>query len=102
MFLTISLTVRIVELHDLKSHKEMLYLIRRNSMSPCPPRYLQRASAALTLSMLIGLSVLMSAQTEPAPAPKKSAAMSAEDSYPKAELFVGYQWLNPGGDIPTI
>jgi hypothetical protein len=74
-------------------------------MSPCPPKYLQRGSAALTVLMLLGLSVMMSAQTEPAPAPapapKKSTAMSAEDSYPKAELFVGYQWLNPGGDIPT-
>jgi hypothetical protein len=66
---------------------------------------LQRGSAALTVLMLLGLSVMMSAQTEPAPAPapapKKPTAMSAEDSYPKAELFVGYQWLNPGGDIPT-
>ena len=74
-------------------------------MSPCPPKYLRRVSAALTLSMLLGLSVLMSAQTEPAPAPapapKKSTAMSADDSYPKVELFLGYQWLNPGGDIPT-
>jgi hypothetical protein len=46
----------------------------------------------------------MSAQTEPAPAPApapKKMMMSSDDSYPKAELFVGYQWLNPGGDIPT-
>lgn len=73
-------------------------------MPPCPPKFLQHASAALTLSMLVGLSVLMSAQTEPAPAPApapKKMMMSSDDSYPKAELFVGYQWLNPGGDIPT-
>ncbi len=74
-------------------------------MSPCPPKFLRCASAALTLSTLLGLSALMSAQTEPAPAPapapKASTTMSMEDSYPKAELFVGYQWLNPGGNIPS-
>ena len=29
------------------------------------------------------------------------AAMAQDDAYPKAELFVGYQWLNPGGTIPA-
>jgi len=28
-------------------------------------------------------------------------ALAQDDSYPKAELFVGYQWLNPGGTIPA-
>jgi hypothetical protein len=72
-------------------------------MSPCPPKYLQRASAALTLSMLLGLSALLSAQTEPAssPAPKSSSAMSSSDDYPKADIFLGYQWLNPGGTVPV-
>jgi hypothetical protein len=40
----------------------------------------------------------MIAQTAPAP---KTSSVSSDDSYPKAELFVGYQWLNPGGNIPT-
>jgi outer membrane protein OmpA-like peptidoglycan-associated protein len=40
----------------------------------------------------------MTAQTAPAP---KTSSVSSDDSYPKAELFVGYQWLNPGGNIPT-
>lgn len=29
------------------------------------------------------------------------AATAQDDSYPKAELFTGYQWLNPGGTIPA-
>jgi hypothetical protein len=24
----------------------------------------------------------------------------SSDDFPKAELFLGYQWLNPGGNIP--
>jgi len=32
--------------------------------------------------------------------PKASPAQSSDDAVPKAELFLGYQWLNPGGNIP--
>jgi hypothetical protein len=28
-------------------------------------------------------------------------AFAQDDSYPKAELFAGYQWLNPGATIPA-
>ena len=28
-------------------------------------------------------------------------ATAQEEAYPKAELFTGYQWLNPGGTIPV-
>jgi hypothetical protein len=30
-----------------------------------------------------------------------SAPALAQDETPKSELFVGYQWLNPGGKVPT-
>jgi len=39
---------------------------------------------------------LLNAQT--APAPKASSSLG--DDTPKAELFIGYQWWNPGGNIP--
>jgi outer membrane protein OmpA-like peptidoglycan-associated protein len=29
-----------------------------------------------------------------------SAALAQQDNPPKADLFAGYQWLNPGGNIP--
>jgi hypothetical protein len=29
-----------------------------------------------------------------------AVTFAQSDTVPKAELFVGYQWLNPGGDIP--
>ena len=56
-------------------------------MSLCPQTYRRCASLALALAVvLVALPAVMSAQSEEAP--------------PKAELFVGYQWLAPGGDIP--
>jgi hypothetical protein len=30
-----------------------------------------------------------------------AGALAQDDSYPKAELFAGYQWLNPGATIPA-
>ena len=33
--------------------------------------------------------------------PAMMIAQSSEEA-PKAELFVGYQWLNPGGNIPDF
>jgi hypothetical protein len=65
-------------------------------MSRCHETYRRCASAALVLAIvLIALPSLLNAQT----APKASSAQS-DDAVPKAELFIGYQWLNPGGNIP--
>src|SRR5271157_1216739 len=56
-------------------------------MSPCYLPYRRCASLALVLAVvLLALPTMMSAQSDETP--------------PKVELFVGYQWLNPGGDIP--
>src|ERR1700676_5170792 len=64
-------------------------------MSRCHETYRRCASVALVLALvLIALPSLLNAQT----APKASA--QSEDAVPKAELFIGYQWLNPGGNIP--
>jgi hypothetical protein len=55
-------------------------------MSLYQQAYRRTASFALVLTIvLVALSTLMNAQDE---------------SFPKAEWFVGYQWLNPGGDVP--
>jgi len=65
-------------------------------MSRCHETYRRCASVALVLAIvLIALPSLLNAQT----APKASSAQS-DDAVPKAELFIGYQWLNPGGNIP--
>jgi hypothetical protein len=62
--------------------------------------YRRCASVALFLVViLIALPCLLHAQTAPAPAPKASTSASSDD-FPKVELFLGYQWLNPGGPIP--
>jgi hypothetical protein len=65
--------------------------------------YRRCAGLALVLAIvLIALPALLNAQTAPAPAPApapKAANMSSDD-FPKAELFIGYQWWNPGGNIP--
>jgi hypothetical protein len=67
-------------------------------MSRCHETYRRCTSVALLLAIaLIALPALLNAQT--APAPKASTAQS-DDAVPKAELFIGYQWLNPGGNIP--
>src|SRR6266853_4211490 len=66
-------------------------------MSLCHQTYRKCASVALVLALvLIALPALLNAQT----APKASPVQSSDDTVPKAELFVGYQWLNPGGNIP--
>jgi len=55
-------------------------------MSMCQQTYRRCASWALVLAVVVfALPAVMNAQ-EAAP--------------PKEELFVGYQWLNPGGDVP--
>jgi outer membrane protein OmpA-like peptidoglycan-associated protein len=64
-------------------------------MSLCYVNFRRCASVALVLAVvLIALPSLLNAQT----APKAPTATS--DDFPKAELFIGYQWLNPGGNIP--
>jgi outer membrane protein OmpA-like peptidoglycan-associated protein len=66
-------------------------------MSLCHENYRRSASYVVVLALiLIALPALLSAQAAPAPkAPTKSS-----DDFPKVELFLGYQWLNPGGNIP--
>jgi hypothetical protein len=68
-------------------------------MSLCHETYRRCASVALVLALvLIALPALLNAQTPPAPAP--AAPSTLGDDVPKAELFIGYQWLNPGGNAP--
>lgn len=56
-------------------------------MSLCQEAYRRRASVALVLTLVvIALPSLLNAQSD--------------DTVPKEELFVGYQWLNPGGNVP--
>jgi hypothetical protein len=67
-------------------------------MSLCHESYRRCASVALVLALvLIASPALLNAQT--APAPKASSSLG--DDTPKAEFFIGYQWWNPGGNIPT-
>jgi hypothetical protein len=65
--------------------------------------YWRGAVVALTLALvLMALPTFLSAQTTPAPttpAPKAST-VSSDDIVPKEEVFIGYQWLNPGGYVP--
>jgi hypothetical protein len=66
-------------------------------MSRCHETYRRCASVALLLALvLIALPSLLNAQTAPAP----KASSTSSDDFPKAELFIGYQWWNPGGSIP--
>jgi len=65
-------------------------------MSLCHQTYRRCASVALFLALvLIVLPSLLNAQTT---AP--TAAAQSDDTVPKVELFLGYQWLNPGGNVP--
>src|SRR3981081_714075 len=65
-------------------------------MSRCHETYRRCASVALVLALvLIALPSMLNAQTAP-----KAPSASSEDAVPKVELFIGYQWLNPGGNIP--
>jgi hypothetical protein len=66
-------------------------------MSLCHETYRRCASVALVLALvLIALPSMLNAQTAPPNAP----SAQPDDSYPKAGVFVGYQWLNPGGNVP--
>src|SRR5450631_611982 len=66
-------------------------------MSLCPQTYRRCASVALVLALvLIALPSLLNAQT----AAPKASTFQSDDGVPKWEWFIGYQWLNPGGNIP--
>ena len=68
-------------------------LIRRNSMSLCHETYRRCASVALVLAVvLIALPALLNAQTAPTQMHRRI--------FPRWNGFIGYQWLNPGGNIP--
>jgi len=61
-------------------------------MSLCHQTYRRCASFALVLALvLIAMPALLNAQT---------ASKGSDDTVPKAEWFLGYQWLNPGGYYP--
>src|SRR5260370_5302145 len=65
-------------------------------MSPCHDTYRRCASFALVPGLvLIASPSLLNAQTAP-----KTSPVQSSDDFPKAELFVGYQWLTPGGNVP--
>jgi hypothetical protein len=56
------------------------------------------ASVALAVALVLSTApCLLHAQ---APAP--SAPANTSPDFPKTELFLGYQWLNPGGDVPDL
>src|SRR6266849_10827576 len=63
-------------------------------MSRCHETYRRCASFALVLALVL-IALPSFAQT----ASKASSAQS-DDAVPKVEVFVGYQWWNPGGNIP--
>ncbi len=52
--------------------------------------------ALVLVVVLFALPALLNAQTPP----QAPSARSSDDT-PKVELFVGYQWLNPGGSVPV-
>src|ERR1700688_5032467 len=59
-------------------------------MSRCQETYRRCASGALVLAIaLLALPTLVNAQT-----------LRLDDTVPKWEWFIGYQWVNPGGNIP--
>src|ERR1035437_3675725 len=65
-------------------------------MSLCQEACRRCASVALVLVLVvIALPSLLNAQTAP-----KAPTVQSDDSVPKVELFLGYQWLNPGGNVP--
>jgi outer membrane protein OmpA-like peptidoglycan-associated protein len=66
-------------------------------MSLCQQTYRRCASVALVLALvLIALPSLLNAQT----AAPKASTFQSDDGVPKWEWFIGYQWLNPGGNKP--
>jgi hypothetical protein len=67
-------------------------------MLPCHLTYRRCAKNVLLLALVtLVLPSLLNAQTA---TPPKTSTVQSDDAVPKAELFLGYQWLNPGGNIP--
>ena len=59
-------------------------------MSRCQETYRRCATGALVLAIaLLALPTLVNAQT-----------LRSDDTVPRWEWFIGYQWVNPGGNIP--
>jgi len=67
-------------------------------MSLCQTYQRWAALAVVLAVVLVALPTLLNAQTTPAP--KASSAQSSDETPPQVELFLGYQWLNPGGNVP--
>ncbi len=66
-------------------------------MSLCQEAYRRGATVALVLALvLIALPSMLNAQTAAPNAP----TVQSSDTVPKVDLFLGYQWLNPGGNTP--
>jgi len=66
-------------------------------MSRCQETYRRCASGALVLALvLLALPSMLNAQTAP-----KAPTVESSDDFPKVDLFLGYQWLNPGGTVPV-
>lgn len=64
----------------------------------CHLTCLRCAKNVLLLALVtMVLPSLLNAQTAP---PPKTSTVQSDDAVPKVELFLGYQWLNPGGNIP--
>ena len=57
-------------------------------MSRCSKTAMRRGFAALTLALLTLLVMV-------------GKGFAQDETTPKYELFTGYQWLNPGGTVPT-
>jgi len=68
-------------------------------MSLCQEAYRRGVSVALVLALvLIALPSMLNAQTAAPNAP----TVQSSDTVPKVDLFLGYQWLNPGGNTPDL
>jgi len=59
-------------------------------MSLCHKTYQRWAAFAVALAVILVAS----------PAVMRAQSMQPNDTVPKEELFLGYQWLNPGGNVP--
>src|SRR5260370_17617997 len=63
-------------------------------MSRCHETYRRCASVALVLALVL-IALPSFAQTA-----SKASSAESDDAVPKVEVFVGYQWWNPGGNLP--
>src|SRR5437588_791452 len=63
-------------------------VVRRTYMSLCRSKRSPVVSKLLFLSLALGLM-------------SSTALRAQEQNPPKADVFLGYQWLNPGGTVPV-